>query len=622
MAAGAGHSLALTADGNVWAWGTNQSGQLGDGTRRRRSQPVPILDRGNIVTIAAGGTHSLAVDSEGNVWAWGNNFRGTLGDGTTDDQLAPVRLAALSNIIAVAASKGMSYALRSDGQVFGWGVFTPLWVRVPDDGPIYTVDTLTPVPIPTSDGFLTGIRAIAAGGDELTGRNGFLALDEDNRVWHAYDASFLRGQDPVGMEVKEGLPDIREIAVGGVDSVTARLSSPQDETFYLALDGENRVWSWGENRRNQLGRETPDRRDDIPAIIPNLGNVSSIAAGGEFAMAAVVGDPVTGSPEGSVWIWGDNGVGQGGGLGFDGAIQEPTPIHPLSALLINNEFDGVRIIAAGASHAMAVSVGRHLNACTEPGTGRDLGSRVYAWGSNIDGRRGDGTGIDALGATPVLTLGDDDSCVSDIGHRLIVYKQGLGSGEVTSDTEGTDPTSGIDQSFFCRGIMCWQNVPAGTTVTLTAVPDAGSSSSDSQWQWDCSTLAGLMTVSVQVNGPTHCKIRFIRGESEEPQDPQDPPPELLASFTVVPNPAVVDASIVFDAAGSSGDIASYQWDFNDDGTFDASGESVVHSYPAAGSYLARLRVSDTEGNSSETTESVSVTEASTQTALLIVPGSG
>ncbi len=608
LAAGEAHSLALTADGSVWAWGSNDRGQLGDGSRRDRSQPARIANLSNIVAIAGGTSHSVAVDSDGAVWAWGRNIDGILGDGTNTDRETPVQVSGLGNIVAVAAGDDMSYALRSDGQVFGWGVLTTLWVREREGESVYPDNGFVPVAIPTADGFLDGIRAIAAGGGRNVG-GGFLALDDSNQVWEAYQPEDLVTEG-YSMEVKDGLPDIREIAAGGAESIGAR-------SFYLALDGENRVWSWGDNDSNQLGRVTDiaNDRDPEPAVIPGLRNVSRIAAGGAFGMAAVVGDPVTGDPEGSVWIWGDVGLGQGGGLGIAGVVQEPAPIQALSTPLINNDFDGVRQIAAGASHAMAVSVGRHINACQEAGTGRDLGSRVYAWGDNLSGQRGDGTGINALGATPVLTLGDDNSCVNDIGHRLIVYKQGLGSGEVTSDVSGTDPTTDIDQTLYCRGIMCWQNLPAGTTVTLTATPDENSSVSESQWQWDCTGFPGLLTTSVQVNGPTHCKIRFGRGE---PEEPGEPPTELLASFTVTPNPATVDANIVFDAADSTGDIASHQWDFEDDGSFDASGQSVSHSYPAAGSYLARLRITDNAGNTSETTESVNVTDTATETALLTV----
>jgi alpha-tubulin suppressor-like RCC1 family protein len=80
---GAYFSLAVKTDGSVWEWGDNNRGQLGDGTLINSSLPVPVqVPTGVTFTyVAAGGTHSLALDSMGNVWAWGDNTYGQLGDG-------------------------------------------------------------------------------------------------------------------------------------------------------------------------------------------------------------------------------------------------------------------------------------------------------------------------------------------------------------------------------------------------------------------------------------------------------------------------------------------------------------------------------------------------------------
>src|SRR5688500_2236932 len=82
IAAGVWHSLALTEDGTVWAWGTNSLGELGDGTTTDRSSPVQVLNLTNVVAIAAGTFHNLALSEDGTVWAWGRNEFGELGDGT------------------------------------------------------------------------------------------------------------------------------------------------------------------------------------------------------------------------------------------------------------------------------------------------------------------------------------------------------------------------------------------------------------------------------------------------------------------------------------------------------------------------------------------------------------
>ncbi|MBI0125236.1 InlB B-repeat-containing protein, partial [Bifidobacterium sp. W8115] len=96
-----GFSLAVGSDGNAYAWGDNYYGQLGNGTRDDKHAPVRVKtpDRKaypdlpedfTYLQVSAGGSHSLAVGSDGNVYAWGYNGSGQLGDGTRDDKHAPV----------------------------------------------------------------------------------------------------------------------------------------------------------------------------------------------------------------------------------------------------------------------------------------------------------------------------------------------------------------------------------------------------------------------------------------------------------------------------------------------------------------------------------------------------
>jgi alpha-tubulin suppressor-like RCC1 family protein len=97
IAAGESFSLAARGDGSIAAWGNNQSGQLGDGASREdRSTPVavrPFSTSGPLRSLAAGGTHSLAVTADDQMWAWGSNSAGQLGDGTAPaDQPTPVRI--------------------------------------------------------------------------------------------------------------------------------------------------------------------------------------------------------------------------------------------------------------------------------------------------------------------------------------------------------------------------------------------------------------------------------------------------------------------------------------------------------------------------------------------------
>ena len=119
IAGGGQHSLALTSSGNVLAWGHNLYGQLGTGTTSDSSTPVAVsLPSGTTVTAISGGSnHSLALTSNGHVRAWGYNMDGELGNGTTTTTgclciPVPVVVSALPAAIAIAGGGGQSLAIQ------------------------------------------------------------------------------------------------------------------------------------------------------------------------------------------------------------------------------------------------------------------------------------------------------------------------------------------------------------------------------------------------------------------------------------------------------------------------------------------------------------------------------
>jgi hypothetical protein len=83
IAAGGDHSLALKSDGTMLSWGHDDTGQLGDGTvAPYNATPSTVNSASNIVAIAAGGSHSLALKSDGSMLSWGSDSSGQLGNGT------------------------------------------------------------------------------------------------------------------------------------------------------------------------------------------------------------------------------------------------------------------------------------------------------------------------------------------------------------------------------------------------------------------------------------------------------------------------------------------------------------------------------------------------------------
>lgn len=85
-----GHFLAEDTSGSVWAWGAGGLGQLGNGGKADHNIPVAVTGLpADVVDLRAGGQHSLALDAAGNVWAWGADGFGQVGDGTTTKVLVP-----------------------------------------------------------------------------------------------------------------------------------------------------------------------------------------------------------------------------------------------------------------------------------------------------------------------------------------------------------------------------------------------------------------------------------------------------------------------------------------------------------------------------------------------------
>lgn len=122
VSAGGGHYLALSYSGQVWAWGSNSSGQLGVGsTKNRIDTPQKVNGLSDIVSVAAGYSHSLAVDYNGQVYAWGSNNSGQLGNDTTKNSGTPQAVLTIKKAVQVSAGNETSMAFTSDNRVYTWG---------------------------------------------------------------------------------------------------------------------------------------------------------------------------------------------------------------------------------------------------------------------------------------------------------------------------------------------------------------------------------------------------------------------------------------------------------------------------------------------------------------------
>ena len=115
-------SVALKQDGTVWSWGQNNDGELGLGNTTEYSEPQQITDiKEKITDVKTGYYHSIALTEKGEVYTWGYNGNGQLGNGTREDSLVPVKVTGLKNVTKVNAYKYMTIALTQNGEVYAWG---------------------------------------------------------------------------------------------------------------------------------------------------------------------------------------------------------------------------------------------------------------------------------------------------------------------------------------------------------------------------------------------------------------------------------------------------------------------------------------------------------------------
>lgn len=302
VAAGGRHTLAVTRAGELLSWGYNFDGQLGDGTTANRLTPVRVILPGGAkaAAVAAGSNHSLAVTTTGKVYAWGSNEYGQLGDGTTRDRHRPVavRLPAGARVVAAGACYNYSVALTSAGQVLAWGHNRSGQLG---DGSRRSSDVPVPVRLPAG----VTVTAIAAGGYQtlaLTSTGTVLAWG-DGGNGQLGDGQMRSSDVPVRVKIPAGIT-VTGVGAGSLFSL-ARTSSGQvlawgDDAFGqlgdgrarnsdlpvrvkipagarvtavsagggfgLALTTTGRVLAWGHNVYGQLGNGTT-RGSDVPVLV-------------------------------------------------------------------------------------------------------------------------------------------------------------------------------------------------------------------------------------------------------------------------------------------------------------------------------------------------------------------
>lgn len=209
MAPGPDLSYAIGSDGNVYGWGANPDSELGTGSNATElTTPAKVeLPSGVTATaIEAGNNFAFAIGSNGNIYAWGGNAQGELGDGSSTYSAVPVKVSLPAGVTAtsIAAYDEDGYAIGSDGNLYAWGDNAGGELGIGNgtgpqkcDAPTNSACTTTPVRMDLP----SGVSAQLISGDLFSGSDG-----------HAY----ILGWSSNGLPEQIALPaGVRPTALAG-----------------------------------------------------------------------------------------------------------------------------------------------------------------------------------------------------------------------------------------------------------------------------------------------------------------------------------------------------------------------------------------------------------------------
>lgn len=378
ISSGRDFSCALLAGGDIRCWGAGEAGQLGDGARATRVDPVAPTGLAAATMISAGVQHTCAV-VEGSVWCWGRNDASQLGLGTTVARDVPARVAMLpADVVGVSAGGLHSCAWTATGALYCWG----------QGNGTSSGSSTNPVRV-------MGVPAIAKAATSraaaLFSANHGCAIGTDGSAWcwgsngagqlGVGDATMTSSETPVRVATSLSFVDIGlglahacgrtsegvvacwglgvdgELGDGGVEnrfapvivSVSPSVEIAVNEETTCSRDLDGVVTCWGDNDRSQLARDGGDGL--VPERI-SLPPARSISVGESHACAI--------DTDGVVRCWGSDRAGQRSG-----------DLDPSATIV---DVDATSIAASGDT------------TCA-----RGSDARLRCWGANTLGQLGDGT---------------------------------------------------------------------------------------------------------------------------------------------------------------------------------------------------------------------------------------
>ncbi len=281
LAAGGEHACLRRLDGQLACWGRNDAGQLGDGTRRPRSTPVPVVGlAGGARAIALGAAASCAIDQAGSVSCWGRGEKGELGLATPDllafGSTRPIAIPGVVGALELALGEAFG-CVRTGDAVICWGAN--------DGGQLGRGDL-------AARGLPAPVRLDAPADEIAAGARHACARLRDGGVACWGQGSFGQlGQGDASPSVRPiriaGLAEVVEIAAGGRHTC-ARLRS-------------GALTCWGDNRAGQIGPD-PSLQRAFPQELAELGPIARVRLGERHTCVV--------RPDESIACFGDGGQGR------------------------------------------------------------------------------------------------------------------------------------------------------------------------------------------------------------------------------------------------------------------------------------------------------------------------
>ena len=367
----------ITASGgNVYCWGYNGYGQLGNNTTTTEKAPVETLLVSNMVGIAAGGNHTCGANVGGSVYCWGYNGQGQLGNNSTTNQKQPVivegvgGVGALSGIASVSAGQNFSCGVTSPGNVYCWG-----YNNYGQLGINNTTTKKTPVEVLGVGGVgnLSGIVSVAGGASHAC------ALSTAGNVYcWGYNGY---GQLGVGSTTTQKVP-VEVTGVGGVGHLSNIINIVGAADHTCAVSSAGNVYCWGYNGYGQLGNNsTTTQKVPVEVLgvggVGHLSNVSSVATGAFHTCGAL--------SAGNVYCWGYNGYGQ---LGINSTTNQKEPLEVYG------------IGGVGDLSSITNITGGKYSTCALTSAGN-----VNCWGYNGNGQLGINSTVEQKEPVEVLGVG-------------------------------------------------------------------------------------------------------------------------------------------------------------------------------------------------------------------------